>query len=81
MKQPSGDHAKEFMDRGLAPAAQLEAIPPDTLSQLVRQAVESTLDLDVLAESREREWLERREVQGKLDVVNETLRGAFGLRD
>ncbi len=38
LKPPSGDHAKEFIERGLAPAAQLEAIPPDTLSAVIRQA-------------------------------------------
>lgn len=80
-KEPSGDHAKEFIDRGLAPSAQLEAIPPDTLSAVVRQAVESTLDLDILAESQAREREEREEVQDKLDTVNEVLRQAFGLRD
>lgn len=81
VKQPTGDHAKEFVDRGLAPSAQLEAIPPDTLSDLVRHAVESTLDLEVLEESRERERAESMEVQEKLDVVNEALRDAFGLYD
>jgi hypothetical protein len=81
VKQPTGDHAKEFVDRGLAPSAQLEAIPPDTLSELVRHAVESTLDLEVLEESRDREWAESVEVQEKLDVVNEALRDAFGLYD
>jgi hypothetical protein len=44
-----------------------------------RQAVESTLDLEVLARSREQERLEQAEVQDKLDEVNEALRGAFGL--
>ena len=47
---------------------------------VVRQAVKSALDLDVLAASRERERLERAQVQRTLDEVNETLRGAFGLR-
>ncbi len=41
-KQPSAasksSHAKEFVARGLLPQAQLEAIPPDTLSAVVRQS-------------------------------------------
>ncbi len=37
------------------------------------------MDLEVLAESREREWAEWAEVQDKLDEVNEVLRDAFGL--
>jgi hypothetical protein len=37
------------------------------------------LDLEVLADSRERERLEKAEVQDKLDDVNEVLRDAFGL--
>jgi hypothetical protein len=78
--KPTDSRSRAFIERGLEPAAQLEAIPPDTLSQLVRQAVESALDLDVLAASRERERLERDQVQRTLDEVNETLRGAFGLR-
>jgi hypothetical protein len=77
--KPSDSRSRSFIARGLGPAAQLEAIPPDTLSALVRQAVESTLDLDVLRASREQERLERDQVQGKLDEVNEVLRGAFGL--
>jgi hypothetical protein len=80
LKPPSGDHAKEFIARGLEPAAQLEAIPPDALSALVRHAVESTLDLDVLRASQEQEQAQRSEVQQKLDEVNEVLREAFGLR-
>ncbi|MDP9486992.1 MAG: hypothetical protein M3Q49_14615 [Actinomycetota bacterium] len=44
-------------------------------------AVESTLDLEVLEESRERERAESVEVQEKLDAVNEALRDAFGLYD
>ena len=79
--KPTDSRSRAFIKRGLEPAAQLEAIPPDTLSQLVQQAVESALDLDVLAAtSRERERLERDQVQRTLDEVNETLRGAFGLR-
>jgi hypothetical protein len=76
--KPKG-HGKAFIEQGLEPAAQLEAVPPDTLSALARQAVESALDLDVLRESWEREAAEREEVQEKLDVVNEALREAFGL--
>jgi hypothetical protein len=83
-KQPSAasksSHAKEFVARGLLPQAQLEAIPLDTLSAVVRQAVESTLDLDILAASRAQEQAERSQVQQKLDEVNEVLRKAFGLR-
>jgi hypothetical protein len=79
IKPPSGDHAKEFISRGLEPAAQLEAIPPDTLSQIIRQAVESALDLEILKASRGRETEERAVVQAKLDTVNEALREAFGL--
>jgi hypothetical protein len=79
LKPPSGDHANEFIARELGPPAQLEAIPPDTLSTLIRLYVESTLDLGVFMETRERERREKVEVQEKLDVVNEALRGAFGL--
>jgi hypothetical protein len=79
LKPPSGDHAREFIARELGPPAQLEAIPPDTLSTLIRQDVERTLDLGVLMETTERERREKAEVQKKLDVVNEALRGAFGL--
>ena len=45
-----------------------------------RQAVENALDLGVLRASQEQEQLERKQVQAKLDQVNEVLRGAFGLR-
>lgn len=79
--KPTDSRSKAFIERGLEPAAQLEAIPPDRLSMVVRQAVESTLDMDVLTASRERERVEHEEVQRKLDVVNETLRNAFGLDD
>jgi hypothetical protein len=81
LKPPSGSHAIEFIARGLEPAAQLEAIPPDALTGIIRQAVERTLDLGVLAATQERERVQREEVQRKLDVVNEVLRGAFGLHD
>lgn len=78
--KPSNSHSKAFIARGLEPAAQLEAIPPDTLTVIVRRAVESALDLDLLKESRQRERTERQEVQEKLDEVNDVLRQAFGLR-
>jgi hypothetical protein len=77
--KPTDSRSRAFLERGLDPAAQLEAIPPDTLSQIVRQAVDNALDLDVLAASREQEWHEYRRVQRKLDEVNEVLREAFGL--
>ena len=78
--KPKG-HSKAFIEFGLEPAAQLEAIPPDTLSAVVRQAVESTRDLDVLRASQTLERIERQQVQEKLDVVNEALREAFGLHE
>jgi hypothetical protein len=78
--KPTDSRSRAFIERGLEPAAQLEAIPPETLVAVVRQAVESALDLDVLATSRERERLERDQVQRTLEEVNETSRGAFGLR-
>jgi hypothetical protein len=77
--KPSDSRSRSFIERGLEPAAQLEAIPPDTLSAVVRQAVESTLDLDVLRASQEQERVEYSEVQAKLDQVNSVLRDAFGL--
>lgn len=77
--KPSDSRSKSFIERGLEPAAQLEAIPPDTLVALLRQELESTLDMETLRASRERERLEHQEVQRKLDVVNEALREAFGL--
>ncbi len=82
-KQPTADtknpHAKEFMARGLLPQAQLEAFPPDTLSRVVQQAVENTLDMEILEATQERERQEHDEVQDKLDEVNEVLKRAFGL--
>ncbi len=78
--KPTDSRSRAFLARGLAPAAQLEAIPPDTLSVLARLAVETALDLDILAASRARERTERAEVQKKLDEVNKVLREAFGLR-
>jgi hypothetical protein len=77
--KPSDGRSKTFLARGLAPAAQLEAIPPDDLSEIVRQAVESTLDLDILRASQDQERVERAQVQNKLDEVNEVLRDAFNL--
>jgi hypothetical protein len=79
--KPSDSRSKAFIERGLEPAAQLEAIPPDTLIAVVRQAVETVLDMDALAASQLIERAERAEVQAKLDEVNEVLRVAFGLED
>jgi hypothetical protein len=78
--KPTDSRSRAFIERGLDPAAQLEAIPPDTLTVVVRQAVESALDLDILAASQAQERLEHDQVQEKLDEVNEALREAFGLR-
>ena len=58
---------------------QLEAIPPDALTDLVRGAVRDALDIALLHESAERECQERREVQEKLDAVSVALSEAFGL--
>jgi hypothetical protein len=78
--KPSDSRSRAFIARGLEPAAQLEAIPPDTLTAIVRLAVESALDLDILRASQAQERRERGQVQEKLDEVNEVLREAFGLR-
>ncbi len=78
--KPSDSRSRSFLERSLDPAAQLEAIPPDRLSEVARLAVESALDLDVLRNSQERERREWAEVQEKLGEVNEVLREAFGLR-
>ena len=77
--KPTDSRSRAFLERGLAPAAQLEAIPPETLTEIVRQAVEDALDMDVLRQSRDRERRERREVGKKLDDVNRYLKRAFGL--
>jgi len=77
--KPSDSRSKSFIRRGLEPAAQLEAIPPDTLITLVREEIEGALDMEALRASQERERQERAEVQDKLDEVNEVLRGAFGI--
>jgi hypothetical protein len=79
--KPTVSRSKAFLARGLDPAAQLEAIRPEDLTQIVRQAVEDALDLNVLRASRERENQERDEVGKKLDDVNRYLREAFGLED
>ncbi len=77
--KPSDSRSASFIARGLEPAAQLEAIPPDALTDLVRGAVMDALALDLLYESAEREHQERREVQEKLDAVNVALSEAFDL--
>jgi hypothetical protein len=79
--KPSDSRSRSFIARGLEPAAQLEAIPPDTLTTLVRQAIEDALDMDQLRASVQREREESKIVQKKLDEVNEVLREAFGLED
>jgi hypothetical protein len=79
--KPTDSRSKAFLARGLAPAAQLEAIRPEDLTQIVRLAVEDALDLNVLRASREREKQERDEVGKKLDDVNRYLKSAFGLED
>jgi hypothetical protein len=71
-------HGKAFLAEGLAPAAQLEALPPNELTALTRLAVQSALDLDQLRASQERERAEYAQVQAKLDEVNAVLRRAFG---
>jgi hypothetical protein len=78
--KPTDSRSRAFLGRGLQPAAQLEAIPPDTLGTFIRQAVEDALDLETLGASRERERDERREVQATLDEVNKALRDAFRSR-
>jgi hypothetical protein len=75
--KPSDSRSKAFLERGLEPAAQLEAIPPDELIDLVKRAIEDALDIDELRASIERERDEKAEVQKKLDVVNVALREAF----
>jgi AcrR family transcriptional regulator len=79
--KPTDSRSRAFLERGLEPAAQLEALPPDTLARILREGVESALDMSALESSRLRERSERQEVQQKLDEVNEVLRDAFGLRD
>jgi hypothetical protein len=77
--KPTDSRSRAFLERSLDPAAQLEAIPPATLTEIVRLAVEDALDMDVLRQSRDRERRERREVGKKLDDVNRYLKRAFGL--
>ena len=77
--KPTDSRSRSFIERGLEPAAQLEAIPPDALVALLREEIEYALDMEALRASQEREREERDEVQMKLDSVNEVLRDAFGL--
>lgn len=79
--KPSDSRSKAFIERGLEPAAQLEAIPPEELTALVGEAVEDSLDMERLRVSADREREEHDEVQVKLDSVNEVLRDAFGLEE
>jgi len=73
-KQPSlttrHSHTKQFVALGLTPAAQVEAVPPDVLTQKVRQGVKEALDLEILEASAERERLERDLVQAKINQAN-----------
>jgi len=84
-KQPSASskhsHTKEFVALGLLPAAQVEAVAPDVLTQKVRQGVEEALDLEILETSMGRERRERDQVQEKIDEANEALRGVFEAED
>jgi hypothetical protein len=75
--KPSDSRSKSFIERGLEPAAQLEAVAPDALVDLLREELEATLDMNVLRESQAREREEKAEVQEKLDKVNEVLRDTF----
>jgi hypothetical protein len=77
--KPSDSRSESFIRRGLEPAVQLEAIPPDTLIEVLRQEIEDALDMDALRASQVRERQEQAEVQEKIDEVNEVLREAFGL--
>ncbi len=79
--KPSDSRSKAFIERGLEPAAQLEAIPPDELTNLVRESVVGALDMEQFIESVSREREEFDGVQEKLDAVNGVLRGAFGLEE
>jgi hypothetical protein len=84
-KQPSADakhsHSKQFAELGLLPAAQVEAVPPDVLTQKVRQGVKEALDLEILEASAERERCEYDVVQEKIDEANEALRSVFDLSE
>jgi hypothetical protein len=53
--------AKEWISRGLD-TCQLEALPPEAVAQYLSEAIEMFMDADVLAEDREAEVRERREI-------------------
>ncbi len=71
--KPTDSRSKAFIARGLEPAAQLEAVAPDVLMGMVRDAIEDALDMDALRESQERERNEHGEVQKTLDKANAAL--------
>jgi hypothetical protein len=75
--KPTDSRSKAFIARGLEPAAQLEAVAPDVLMGMVRDAIEDALDMDALGKSRERERKEHEEVQKTLDKANAALAEAL----
>lgn len=77
--KPSDSRSKTFIERGLEPAAQLEAVAPDVLSAMAREAVENAIDMDAWRSSMVVERQEKAEVQTKLNEVNKVLRDVFDL--
>lgn len=53
--------AKEWISRGIE-TCQLEALPPEAVAGYLSEAIEMFLDADILAEDREAEVRERREI-------------------
>ena len=49
---------------------QAEALPPDVLQEIVREAIESEMDLDALAETRQRERETRQQLTQQLEGSN-----------
>ncbi len=76
-KIKTASHDIEFNRRGLGPAAQLEAVDPPVLREMVKDLVEGELDIPQLKETQARELNEYRTVDEALKPVNETLREAI----
>jgi hypothetical protein len=75
--KPTDSRSKGFLARGLAPAAQLEAVAPEVLTNLVKHSVEDTLDMDLLAATQEEEREGKKVAQERIDKINQAIREAL----
>ena len=74
MQAKEGDtRAKGFVEKNGKDVFELEAVPPDVLAKMLRDAIDSVIDVDAFNHELDCEKADAAEIQTKLNIVKRAI--------